>query len=259
MNNKATHLGLSCVPQCKGFPQIFKQSQTNGGSHITFQEGKFAEHTICETYLPGIAISHLFLATNGQIKTVGISTQWHSVHDTQHPFSYGGCINQSSLTDVEREHIEEWSLALSVDLELQGLNNVDYLWCGKEIYFLELNPRPSASMSLYDSNHSNTLFNAHIHACQGQIVYSASQPKSKAQAIIYAQDNFVLGEDFEWGAAICDRPLVHRFRTGEPICSIIAQSDNAASTLSLLQYHIRNLLNRIKREREVCQALASIV
>ena len=244
IKSKASNLGLPCVPTDSTLPQLSKKSQTNGGRHITFQT-QATRDTLSETYLPGTAISHLFLAADGHVETVGIGTQWHSMHDKNHPFCYGGCLNVCILDDAKSKQIEKWSTRLSADMGLCGLNNIDYLYCGGTIYFLELNPRPTASFPLYDADYPNTLLDAHIHACHKRLTPRPKRGAIRSQAVIYAPEDCVLSDSFRWGRGFCDRPTRRVFKKGEPICSVAAQGDTVESALSMLQDLTHHLLRSL--------------
>ena len=250
---RAEKIGISCMPRHTDLPHLIKRPATCGGWHIHF-DGMSEFSGIREAYLPGVSISHVFLASNEQILSVGFGTQWHSHHDKSSPFSYGGAINRCLLSESERLRLQEWSRRLSVDMGLRGLNNIDYLWCAGETYFLELNPRPSASMDIYDQDYPDGLFDAHIKSYRGQLPPTPPALKIRAHAVVYAQCNFSLPDSFQWGEVVSDIPRQHSFIKGQPVCSLIVQCATVESTLSSLQKHMHNLFTRFEREAKKFQS-----
>lgn len=246
LKRRATQLGIRCVPTHDDMPYLVKQPNTCGGWRIRLNTALTSFNTY-ETYLAGATISHLFLASERQISSIGFGTQWHSRHDKERLFAYGGAINRCLLREDEQRKLAEWSRCLSADMGLRGLNNIDYLWCAGAVYFLELNPRPSASMVIYDPDYSAGLFDAHINACRGHLPRMDPVSQVRAHAVIYAHRDFVLPDNFAWQKVICDRPRAGAFARGEPVCSLIVQCATVESTLSLLQREIRELIDRFNR------------
>ena len=61
--------------------------------------------------------------------------------------------------------ITGWLKQLVPVFALKGLNSLDFIHADDCSYVLEINPRPSASMQLYDED----LLNRHIQACEGTV------------------------------------------------------------------------------------------
>ncbi len=246
LKRRAGRLGISCVPQDDDMPCLLKRPTAGGGWHIRLNADAMPSD-VRETYLPGVALSHVFVAAEGRISSIGFGTQWHSRHDTERPFAYGGAINRCLLSADEQQKLIARSRCLSADLGLRGLNNIDYLWCAGEVCFLELNPRPSASMAVYDPDYRDGLFAAHLNACRGRLLPANPVSRVRAHAVIHAQCDFVLPDNFAWREAACDRPRPRSFGKGEPVCSLVVQCATVESTLSLLQQETRELIARFAR------------
>lgn len=238
--DNATSLGIAGPPDINTLPYIYKESGSNGGGHIRFQTAETTK-SLRENYLSGTTISHLFLADGERIHSVGLSSQWQSKHDPEYPFCYGGSFNRCPLSHQQCMQLEEWSERLVRDLGLRGLNNIDYLYSADRLYFLEINPRLSASFSLYDGHTYNSLLDAHIRACNGDLSKGKDDPVVRAQAVVYAQANACWQDGFEWSEDMHDRSAQNIFSQGEPVCSVSAQGDTVASTLSALQSTIRKV------------------
>ena len=249
---KLAESSVPCIPSSQEALQLVKSVYSHGGNHIRFdRSAKFTDKSCDkeynETYFPGISISHLFLANENRLNTVGFATQWHSRHNLDYPFYYGGAINSGYLSAELKKRIESYSISISSLLNLRGFNNIDYLQCEENIFFLELNPRISAGFSLYDEDYHRGLLAAHISAYQGKLVQPTKvlRKAQKAQAIVYASKDLQINAKFKPSKAIKDYSPNIKINASQPICSIIVQSDTAESCLSLLQYEIRNLLTGI--------------
>ena len=250
----AADCGLPLVPDCAGYPYLSKMPASAGGTCIGYaampafagNDGAAHDDRRCrrQTYLPGVGVSHLFAASGEEggaaTTTIGFSTQWHSRHDRQRPFTYGGAINRAPLDAPARAQAEAWAKRLAKALGLRGLNNADYLYCAGRLYFLELNPRPSATMALYDADYPQGLLAAHVQACRGRLPGPHPAAAIRAQAVVYAQRTLALADDFEWPEAACDVPAGGGvFDAGTPLCSLTAEGGAPGAVLSELQQTLR--------------------
>ena len=229
-------------------PYLYKSAAGSGGVHIyrDHRRAGASDQYYRQTYLPYTSISHLFIADGNRIETVGFSTQWHSKHDARHPFCFGGAINTHCL---DRSCIAE-AETLANTFALKGLNNIDYLYDGAKLYFLELNPRPSATMALYDADYASGLLHAHINACRGNgLTKTPLSDQVRAFAILYAHRDIDLPANFCWpkvakDVAVPDLQGYH-YAQNAPICSLHVQANDSADTLSKLQRYINALQRRI--------------
>lgn len=224
----------------------------NSSAHIrhnaTATDDDSGKQRYHQTYLPGVGVSHLFVADGQNAVTLGFSTQWHSRHCRRRPFAYGGAVNRCALSGAARARAEEGAQALTAALGLRGINNADYLYCAGRLYFLELNPRPGATLALYDGDYPRGLLDVHLRACRGHLAAPRPAPAVRACAVMYAAANTVLPEHFDWPREACDVPVAGGvFRAGEPLCSLMAEGGETAPTLSRLQVSIRGLADRLDR------------
>ena len=238
---------------------VYQAANSGGGMRTVFAK----EHKSLSVndrlkrtpYLAATAVSQLFIAAHGQVKTVGFSTQWQSQHDPSHPFCFGGAINCSDVDAEARCFAEQRARHFAQTLSLRGLNNIDYLWDGHHLYFLELNPRLSSSMQLYEDVTEEGLFAAHWRACQSSSLdkLELADPSAiRAYAPVYAQADCTLAKGFnQWPEGAADRPdtssTALELKAGQPLCTLTASGSSAAETLGLLQQRIRQLLKAIRR------------
>ncbi len=115
-----------------------------------------------QKFQAGTQHSVLFLADGQQVQVVGFNTQWSvSLSETQE-FVFSGVINSTDLPDKHKAVITGWLKQMVPVFALRGLNSLDFIHADDCSYVLEINPRPSASMQLYEGD----LLIRHIQACE---------------------------------------------------------------------------------------------
>ena len=109
-------------------------------------------------------------------------------------------------------------------------------------WLLEINPRPSASMQLYEAD----LFKRHIRASLGELSHEPhSIAGSTGYQVIYAQHDIIIPDEFLWPEGCLDLPESGVIcRTGQPICSIMSHKMQAHTVMSALLTQQINLQKR---------------
>lgn len=193
-----------------------------------------------QKYQPGASYSVLFLTNGQQSQVIGFNRQWTIDLSEYQPFIFSGIINSCDLLTEQKALVTGWLMQLGPILCLKGLNSLDFICSGKQSYLLEINPRPSASMQLYDDN----LLIRHIQSIQGCLsVNRVDQSGYAAYQVVYAERDIKIPESFNWPDGCLDLPEPGALiRTGQPICSMIAHQNNAQSVLQALQITQHNLI-----------------
>ena len=210
-------------------------SKVAGAAPVRFTKGAITAYR--QSYLPGIARSYLFLANGTRVRSIGWNTQWQSRHDENHPFCYGGALNRSVPDPVADSRVADYAQRLTRALSLVGINSIDYVVAGGEVYLLELNPRISATMQLHDAD--GALFAAHLDACASGSFRPLIPAEPRAHAVLYAPYPIKLPDRFRWPASACDLPERSCFSMGDPVCTLLSAASTPASTLTGLQRDIR--------------------
>ncbi len=178
------------------------------------QRGGFYWQQFCE----GQSGSVLFLNT----EIIGFNTQW-----TYGDFLFAGISNYSDLTDLQKNQLQFWVKKLVSYFNLRGLNSLDFIHAKNEIFVLEINPRPSASMQLYDT------------------------PFFSAYEIIFAPQTVIIPKHFNWLENCHNLPhsgvIIPK---NSPICSMIARSTQSKTALKKL----KNNIQKLKRSLIMAQA-----
>lgn len=218
---------------------LIKPEAGEGGIGIRqFRNGMPAQGNIYwQKHIEGTVGSALFLSDGRSVQIIGFHTQWTENQAESNPFQFAGIINCSPLSTEQEHKVSSWIAAILRAIPLKGLNTLDFIIQGERIYVLEVNPRPSASMQLYDAD----LFGAHLNACRG-LLYNTNFTNHQvcAYRIVYADRNITIPDAFSWPKACRDLPIAGSIiRKGQPICSIIARDINVRS--------VHRQLNKIRQ------------
>ena len=220
-------------------------------------------------YTPACSVSQLFVASGGRSCTVGFSTQWQSCHNPQRPFCFGGAVNCSDLDASACDLAQRCADCLARALSLRGLNNIDYLWDGRDLYFLELNPRPSSTMQLYEDVFEQGLFAVHWQACCAESAsfvdgLRPAKPRLvRAYMPVYMRSSCRIPAGFDrWPDDTADRPDTRcgalRVEAGWPLCTVTADGASSAEVLTLLQQRMRQVFETLECTGALNQSQAHV-
>jgi methenyltetrahydromethanopterin cyclohydrolase len=199
-----------------------------------------------QKFQAGIQHSVLFLADGQQVEVVGFNTQRSVSLSEDQGFVFSGVINSTDLSDAHKAMITGWLKQLVPVCELKGSNSLDFIHADECSYVLEINPRPSASMQLYDEG----LLVRHIRASQGEFAIDAlpSSAHPTGYQIVYAKRDLTIPDQFEWPEWCMDLPEFGSFiRAGQPICSIIAHQKESRSVSEQLLTKQQLIISKLER------------
>jgi len=201
-----------------------------GGSHI--QPAPQARSVGGEIYyqrkVSGTPVGALFLADGERAIVLGFSAQWSSP-TPRRPYRYGGAVRPATLAAGTAESLAAAVHRLAASLSLVGLNSADFLVDGERFWLLEINPRPGATLDIFEPL-AGSLFAMHMAACAGKLVVGSPYPEgAKASAIVYAEDDIPSVPALDWPDWTADRPVVgSTIKAGQPLCTVYA--DDSAAT-----------------------------
>lgn len=186
-----------------------------------------------QKFIQGSSCSVLFLANGQQAQAIGVNSQWTVKLNELDEFIFSGVINESDLSTQQKMHVISLLNKLVPVFELRGLNSLDFIQASNESLVLEINPRVSASMQLYDVG----LFSRHIRACQGELLKLPHlKHELSAYKIVFADRDVLIPENLNWSDGFLNIPkpgaLIH---TGQPICSMIVRKNSKQTLLTELQ------------------------
>ncbi len=226
---------------------LIKPLQSEGGFGIRYENGGgIADKSdYWQRYLEGESMSALFIADGEKANILGFNRQWTAGHADGQVFVFSGIHNHASLSDLNKRTITGWVKLLVSHFGLRGLNSVDFILYQEQCYFLEVNPRPTASIELYDAN----LFDVNVSCSLGRKPdINVAQESHKGYQIIYAASDFRIPEDILWPVWSQDRPKSGAIiRKQQPVCSIIARGESSQQVLAKLTTRQSLIENIIKQ------------
>lgn len=135
---------------------------------------------------------------------------------------------------------------------LRGLVGLDFLSVDGEPWWLEINPRPPASLQLYDADWPGGLLAAHREALLGRLPPSlATVPGWRGVETCFARQSLRL--DATTAQALAADPALRdlpapgaHFAAGDPVCSVVHSADDEAA----LQRGLAARLDLLRRQLE---------
>jgi predicted ATP-grasp superfamily ATP-dependent carboligase len=186
--------------------------------------------------VPGRPVSALVIGDGREARTLGLSEQWPSP-GSRRRFRFGGAVAPAMLPAAVAARLAAAAAALAAHYGIVGLASLDALVAGDELWVLELNPRPGASLDAYERAHGVNLFRFHRAACIAEPATMALPPAVQAagSAIVHARRGLRIPEAMTWPAWAADRsPPGTRVRAGGPVCTVLATAADAAAVRTLL-------------------------
>lgn len=210
---------------------LSKRVGGSGGTHI-LPASKDAERSPRRYYqqrLDGIPHALLALATRDGMHVIGISRQW-SVGSGPRPYRYGGAVGPVEPEPTVATAMRRAAETLCTALSLVGLVSFDFIVSGDTPYLLEVNPRPGATLDVFDDD-VGTLFRAHVAACTGIAPPLPRSAGCRAASILYADRGPLLVGESAWPRWTADRPAagthIPRYRPIATVFSSAATPDAA--------------------------------
>lgn len=196
-----------------------------------------------QRFMPGHALSALFLADGHRAVPIGYNTQWSAP-----PYRFAGALNRAPLTETQHRCLDVWLTAITRHFRLRGLNSLDFLGRGDALWVLEINPRPGATLALYDADWPLGLLHAHLDAVAGHLPATLPTSPARALRVVFADRAGRVPAGVGWPAGCRDIPAPGtEFRAADPLCTILAQGATAAEAATVSQA-------RAQAVRAACQA-----
>ena len=227
-----THLD----PAQGGDDWLVKSGCSEGGKGVRFCAHKpLGPLEYLQRRLSGPTYSALFLADGRKVRIIGFNTLWNQ-GGLERPFLFVGAIHATGLSERQRQTMTGIIERLVQATGLLGLNSLDFMLSpDDQVLVIEVNPRPSASMALYDDDFPKGLVAAHIRACRGYLSPIGSPFKMRAFKVMIAPRKIVVRAGHDWPSWCQDRPVddtvVH---PDQPLCTIRAEGASEAEVVALL-------------------------
>lgn len=230
------HLGLPHPPTTReprdSDDWLRKRIGGSGGGHIAPARAAAPDAGVYfQKRVTGHAISAAFLADGRSAHVLAFSEQWIAA-DATAPFRYGGCAGPVTLPPSLAGAIGAACQAIADALGLVGLNSLDLMIEGEYFTVIEVNPRPGATLDIFDGQGDVSLWRLHLDAVAGRLPSRspAAPGETRAAAIVYAPERIVIPAAMAWPAWTADRGVAGTIvDRGDPVCTVRAR---AATPLS---------------------------
>jgi predicted ATP-grasp superfamily ATP-dependent carboligase len=229
------HPEIALSPPADPEHWLIKHSGGGGGLHVGAAVGRqAADGDYYQRKVDGEPVSVLLLATGIRAHALGLSTQWTAPDDGK-PFRFGGAARPAEIEASLGTAIIAAAERIAVEAQLVGLNSVDFLVNGAGFHLLEINPRPGATLDIFEDR-DGQIFAAHCDACTGALPKNplAFSPAA-ASAIYYAPFEVAVMPHLDWPAWSHDQQKPGtRLHKGDPVCTVAAEAETSAAARALL-------------------------
>jgi uncharacterized protein len=228
----------------KGAGWLAKKRGGAGGSHIvTGRLSKGAPDVYYQQCVAGRAVSALFVGNGNGARVLGFSEQW-TAPAPKSLWRYGGAVRPAALPDARARRMASAVMRIARSFEIKGLASADFMVNGDEALLLEINPRPGATLDIFDRG-AQPLLRLHLEALrEGKLPPRALKfEDAMASAIVYAEKGGAAPSTMVWPAWSADRPKSsERIDKNRPICTVLARGSTKAHAKRLIKKRICKIL-----------------
>lgn len=221
---------------------LVKRKGGAGGVHVrpALADDPARSDSYFQRRVGGVPVSVLAVGDGCRARIIGLSSQWPAP-TPRHPFRYGGAVRPATLAGETEDALRR--AAGKVAAALVGLNSIDFLVDDDEFWLLEVNPRPGATLDIFQPNHGS-LFALHVAACNGDLdTVSCDLNGAAAAAIVYARHDIAAVPAFAWPEWTADRQTAGTaVKADQPVCTVLASAATAADAKALLDRRVARVI-----------------
>jgi len=240
---------------------LIKDFAASGGWHIhhaaVTPKRAAGARAYFQRAIAGRPMSVLFIGIGGRARPIGINELLVRPHGAR-PYVYHGAVGP--VTDLPRALAGELIRIADVLVQafnLRGLGSLDVLVHDDTFSLLEVNPRPSSTLGLYDADVATGLVKMHVDACFGAVLHAVPAVDSirmRGELIVFARSGVIVtSSQVEQLAAFgChDLPQPQSpIASGAPLCSVSAQGKDLAGVRATLAQHEARALSMVQNRNE---------
>ena len=238
------HPATVIAPPAKGAGWLAKKIGGAGGSHIAPSRlGKGVPGVYYQERIEGRAVSALFVGNGKDARVLGFSEQW-TAPSGKKLWRYGGAVRPANLPAKIARQMTSAVRRVATCFELKGLGSADFMVTDEKAYLLEVNPRPGATLDIFDAG-ACPLLRLHVEAISddklppGPLKFRGAM----ASAIVYAMRGGAVPPGMAWAGWTADRPKPSEWiDKNRPICTVLARSSTKAQAKRLVEERICNIL-----------------
>lgn len=138
-----------------------------GGSHIKPLDpwAEIPIHAYAQRCVDGRPVSALILSDASGTRVLGFSEQWRAPA-LDRPYRYGGAVQPAGIAPAEAERMTEIAASIGDAFGLRGLGSIDFIQTNDGPLVLEVNPRPGATLDIFDCDDGCPLLAKHVAALE---------------------------------------------------------------------------------------------
>lgn len=237
---------------------LVKDAGGCGGWHVrpadSLRGGSLAPGHYLQREAQGVPMSATFIADGARARVLGINRQ-HVRRFGHRAHVFRGVVGPVPVPASVAHRVESALQFVTERFALRGLGSLDFLLDGDEVLVLEVNARPPASFTLYESEgEGGSLIAAHLDACrEGRLppLPQAEHHPVRGLEVVYARRALTLDARAAANMAQMpdchDRPLAgSRFAAGDPLCSLSARGASAQEVETTLAAAAEELLSSLE-------------
>lgn len=222
---------------------LYKRASGCGGAEVRPAVGITRRHAdgYFQRLVPGSSMSALCLADGRRACLVGLQRQASRALRPGLPHVFAG-IAGPVPDDALAQQVEAALAQLTPAFGLRGLLSLDFILAEGRLLWLEINPRPSASMQLHRQAWPGGLLAAHREALAGRLPATPPQRDGYWHGVdtVFAERDghlpLAAASRLAADPACCDLPAPgSRFAAGDPVCSLRARAPSAEALSAALR------------------------
>jgi uncharacterized protein len=214
-----------------------------GGGHIQSDVTRRANASLYfQERVAGRSISALFIANGSAARVLGFSEQWTAPIGGR-PFRYGGAMRTAEVAPHLANAMSSAVEQIVAAFALTGLGSADFMVRREDALLLEINPRPGATLDIFDSD-ADPLLGLHLDSViEGRLpAKRLALEGGAASAIVFAPKRLSVPE-IPWPAWAADRPKPgERIDKNCPICTVLARAKTPIGAKRLAEERISIIL-----------------
>jgi predicted ATP-grasp superfamily ATP-dependent carboligase len=223
------HPATAREPPARG-AWLAKKRGGAGGSHVVpHRLAKDGANLYYQERIAGRAVSALFVANGRSARVLGFSEQWTAPLASSR-WRYGGAVTPATISASAARRATAAVMKVARAFAIKGLASADFLLRDEEPLLLEINPRPGATLDIFDRG-ATPLLRLHLEAVrQRKLPARVSKlGRAAAAAIVYAERGGRAPASSVWPAFVADRPKPSEWiDKNRPICTVVAHARTAA-------------------------------
>jgi predicted ATP-grasp superfamily ATP-dependent carboligase len=228
---------------------LSKRAGASGGAHIREGSDRGGRRRYLQRRVDGRSVSALFLSDGRSASIIGFSEQWVDPAPGA-PYRYGGAVGPVPVASHLKTGVADALDRIVAETGLVGLASADMILPedGSGFVLLEINPRPGATLDLFDRAPWPSLLGLHLDACEGRLPgHLPSSTLTVHGAVIVHAPCRVRPAAIARPVWTADWPSCDdSVPAGAPICTVVASGASPAGVRALLAERRSALLSLLR-------------